>query len=127
MSEDRADYPPQDPVRTGLSGRCPRCGQGRMFNGLLTLNERCANCGLSYDFADSADGPAVFAILFVGFAVAGAALLFELAYEPPIWLHFVLWLPLILILSLAILRPLKGLAVALQYVNRAREGEIDRG
>lgn len=98
-----------------------------MFNGLLTLNERCANCGLSYEFADSADAPAVFAILFVGFAVAGGALMFELAYEPPIWLHFVLWIPLTLILSLVILRPLKGLAVALQYVNRAKEGEIDRG
>jgi uncharacterized protein (DUF983 family) len=96
-----------------------------MFSGLLTLTDRCANCGLDYEFADSADAPAVFAILIIGFIVAGAALLFELAYEPPIWLHFLLWVPLILILSLVILRPLKGLAVALQYVNRAKEGEID--
>ena len=124
-NRDRADYPPQDPIRTGLRGRCPRCGQGRMFSGILTLNDRCANCGLDYAFADSADGPAVFAILIVGFVVAGSALLFELAYEPPIWLHVVLWGPLIIVLSLIILRPLKGLAVALQYVNRAREGEID--
>ncbi len=97
-----------------------------MFSGALTLTDHCANCGLNYDFADSADGPAVFAILIVGFMVAGAALLFELAYEPPIWVHLLLWLPLILLLSLAILRPLKGLAVALQYVHRAKQGEIER-
>ena len=126
MNENRADYPPQDPIRTGLRGHCPRCGQGRMFSGALTLTDHCANCGLSYDFADSADGPAVFAILIVGFMVAGAALMFELAYEPPIWVHLLLWLPLILVLSLAILRPLKGLAVALQYVHRAKQGEIER-
>ncbi len=97
-----------------------------MFSGPLTLMDRCANCGLDYSFADSADGPAVFAILIVGFMVAGGALMFELAHEPPIWLHMLIWGPLIVILSLMILRPLKGLAVALQYVNRAREGELDR-
>ncbi len=97
-----------------------------MFAGSLSLTDRCASCGLDYAFADSADGPAVFAILIVGFMVAGGALLFELAYEPPFWLHLLIWTPLILILSFAILRPLKGLAVALQYVNRAKEGEIDK-
>lgn len=97
-----------------------------MFAGALSLTDRCANCGLDYSFADSADGPAVFAILIVGFMVAGGALLFELAYEPPFWLHLLIWTPLILVLSFAMLRPLKGLAVALQYVNRAKEGEIDR-
>ncbi len=98
-----------------------------MFAGSLALTGQCANCGLDYAFADSADGPAVFAILIVGFIVAGGALLVELAYEPPFWLHLIIWTPLILGLSFAILRPLKGLAVALQYVNRAREGEIDKG
>lgn len=98
-----------------------------MFAGALSLTDRCANCGLDYSFADAADAPAVFAILIVGFIVAGGALLFELAYEPPIWLHFVIWAPLIVVLAFTILRPLKGLAVALQYVNRAREGQIDEG
>ena len=126
MTEDRADYPPQDPYRTGLRGRCPRCGEGRMFSGTLSLTDRCANCGLDYTFADSADGPAVFAIMIVGFVIAGGALLFELAYEPPFWVHIIIWSPLIVMFSLMVLRPLKGLAVALQYVNRAREGVIDK-
>lgn len=95
-----------------------------MFDGYLSLTPRCAACGLDFGFADSADGPAVFAILIVGFIVAGAALLTEVAYTPPIWLHFVLWMPLVLVLSLATMRPLKGILIALQYVHKAEEGRL---
>jgi uncharacterized protein (DUF983 family) len=58
--------------------------------------------------------------------VAGAALIVEIAYAPPIWVHVVLWGPLVLLLCLGLLRPLKGVLVALQYVHRAEEGRIDR-
>lgn len=124
MSEDKAHYAPQPPVSTGLRGRCPRCGEGRLFDGYLSIAPRCAACGLDYSFADSADGPAVFAILIVGFIVAGAALLVEVAYSPPIWLHFALWMPLVLVLSLATMRPLKGLLIALQFHHKAEEGRL---
>ena len=126
MTDDEALYSPQAAIPTGLKGRCPRCGEGHLFSGFLTLNDTCPSCGLDFSFADSADGPAVFVILIVGFVVAGAALVTEIAWQPALWLHAVLWAPLVIILSLAFLRPLKGLAVALQYVHRAREGEIDR-
>ncbi len=126
MSEDRALYPPQNPVAVGLKGRCPRCGEGRLFSGFLTLAPKCSACGLDFRFADSADGPAVFVILIVGFIIAGAALLVEIAYSPPLWVHFVIWVPLVLILCLGMLRPLKGVLVALQYHHRAQEGRIDR-
>ncbi len=63
----------------------------------------------------------------VGFIVAGAALIVEVAYSPPIWVHIVLWGPLVLILCLGLLRPLKGMLVALQYTHRAEPGRIDRG
>ena len=91
------------------------------------MSKSCKSCGLDFAFADSADGPAVFVILIVGFIVAAAALIVELAFTPPIWLHVILWLPLILVLSLGMLRPLKGIMVALQYANEAHEGEIDNG
>jgi uncharacterized protein (DUF983 family) len=120
-------YPPQPPIATGLRGRCPCCGEGKLFDGFLRLAPRCPACGLDFAFADSADGPAVFVILIVGFVIAGAALLVEVAYAPPIWVHAVLWAPLVLILCLAFLRPLKGLAVALQFVHKAEQGRIDRG
>jgi uncharacterized protein (DUF983 family) len=95
-----------------------------MFDGFLKLAPRCANCGLDFGFADSADGPAVFAILIVGFVVAGAALLVEVAYSPPIWLHFLLWMPLVLVLCLGTMRPLKGVLIALQYHHGAEEGRL---
>ena len=113
---------PPSPYSTGLGGRCPRCGEGKLFDGYLKLRPRCSACGLDYAFADSADGPAVFIMLIAGFAVLGLALTVEIAYEPPIWLHLVLWLPLAILVCLALLRPMKGLAVALQYTNRAEEG-----
>ncbi|HEY5820223.1 MAG TPA: DUF983 domain-containing protein [Mesorhizobium sp.] len=127
MSDDKAHWPPVDPISAGLSGRCPRCGQGRMFSGLVALSKRCGVCGLDYDFADSGDGPAVFVILIIGFIVVGLALWMEVSYNPPLWLHFLLWIPLTVVLSLAALRLIKGVLIALQFRNRAAEGRIDGG
>jgi uncharacterized protein (DUF983 family) len=109
-----------------LRGRCPRCGEGKLFNGYLELAPRCENCGLDYSFADAGDGPAVFVILIAGFVVVGSALLVEANWRPPYWLHAVLWLPMLLILTLGLLRPLKGLLVTLQYHHKAEEGCVDR-
>ena len=122
---DDYDYPPQSPLTTGLRGRCPRCGEGRLFDGFLGLPERCENCGLDYSFIDSADGPAVFVIFIVGALVVGAAFFVEFSYQPPYGLHLLLWIPLILVLSLALLRPLKGLMIAQQYHHKAQEGRLD--
>jgi len=126
MTDDQALYPPQEPFATGLRARCPRCGEGRLFDGFLKLAPGCKACGLDFSFADSADGPAFFIVTVVGFIVAGAALLVEISYSPPIWVHVVLWGPLVLALCLGLLRPLKGVMVALQYANRAEQGRIDR-
>jgi len=126
MTDDKAHYPPVDPVRAGLSGSCPRCGSGRLFSGFLTVAPRCSSCGLDNGFADAGDGPAVFVILAIGFLVTGLALWVEVSFEPPLWLHFVLWLPLIAILSLVALRLTKGVLIAVQYANRAAEGRLDR-
>jgi uncharacterized protein (DUF983 family) len=114
------------PYAAGLRGRCPRCGEGRLFDGFLELAPRCERCDLDYAFADAGDGPAVFVVLIAGFAVVGSAVLVEAAWRPPYWLHAVLWLPMLLILTLGLLRPLKGLLVALQYHHKAEEGRIDR-
>ncbi len=126
MNEDKAIYPPVDPVRVGLSGSCPRCGEGRLFSGFLKVAQRCSNCGLDYDFADSGDGPAVFVILLIGFVIVGLALWLEVNVGPPLWVHFVLWTPLIVILSLVALRLSKGLLIALQFRHKAEEGRLDR-
>ena len=96
--------PTELPIGRGLRGRCPACGQGRLFQGFLSLRPACEHCGLDYDFADAGDGPAVFVILIGGAIVVFAALMTEVVYQPPYWLHAVLWLPLILIVTLAPLR-----------------------
>ena len=117
---------PPSPYATGLTGRCPRCGEGKLFDGYLKLKPRCAACGLDFAFADSADGPAVFIMLIAGFFVLGLALYVEIAYTPPIWLHLLLWLPLALVTCLGLLSPMKGLAVALQYAHKAEEGRLKK-
>ncbi|HEY9056129.1 MAG TPA: DUF983 domain-containing protein [Aurantimonas sp.] len=126
MHEDKALQAPVDPGRAGLRGRCPHCGEGRLFSGFLTVAPRCSHCGLDYAFIDSGDGPAVFVILIIGFVVVGLALWLEVAVGPPLWVHLLLWLPLTLMLSLPLLRGLKGLMIGLQYKHQASEGRLDR-
>lgn len=112
------------PIARGLRCRCPRCGEGALFSGFLNLRPRCEKCGLDFAFADAGDGPAVFVILFAGFLVVFAALGVEVMFKPPYWVHAALWLPLILLVTLAPLRPLKGLLIALQYHHKAQEGRL---
>src|SRR5580692_4979724 len=115
------------PVGRGLAGRCPRCGKGKLFHGFLTVAPRCERCGLDYSFADAGDGPAVFVILISGFITVGAALLVEVLYRPPYWVHALLSISLILITTLVPLRAMKGLLIALQYQHQAAEGRLRGG
>lgn len=126
MTDESADYPPVEPIRAGLLGHCPRCGHGPLFEGFLAMAPRCNACGLDYGFADAGDGPAAFVILIVGFVVVGLALWTEVSYGPPLWLHFVLWVPLTIALALAALRAIKGVLITLQYANKAAEGRAER-
>ena len=106
---------PPNPILAGLAGRCPRCGKGKMFSGFLRLKPACETCGLDYSFVDAGDGPAVFVILFLGLIVVGLAAIVEIKFAPPLWLHMVLWTPLILGGAILMLRPLKAGLIALQY------------
>ncbi|MBU3730274.1 MAG: DUF983 domain-containing protein [Beijerinckiaceae bacterium] len=117
---------PVSPFVAGLRCHCPRCGEGRLFQGFLKPRAQCESCGLDFAFADSGDGPAVFIMFIAGFLVVGAALFVELRYEPPFWVHAILWIPAVLIVSLGLLRPLKGLMIALQFANKAEEGRLER-
>ena len=124
MGLEERRYPPISAVTTGLAGRCPRCGDGHMFQGFLTVTPKCEVCGLDFSFADSGDGPAVFVTLLAGFLVLGVALAVDIAYEPPLWLYIVVFMPLTIIVCLGLLRPLKGLLIASQYKNKAAPGRL---
>lgn len=117
--------PSPSPFAAGLTCRCPGCGKGKLFSGFLDLRPRCETCGLDYSFIDAGDGPAVFIVLIAGAIVVCAALITEVMYQPPFWLHAALWLPLILVVTLLPLRPMKGLLVALQYHHKAAEGRLE--
>ncbi len=111
----------------GIACRCPRCGRGKLYAGFLTLAPRCDACGLDYAFIDAGDGPAIFIIMLAGAVVVAAALIVEIKYQPPFWLHAVLWLPLIVATTLLPLRSMKSLLIALQFHHKAAPGRlIDR-
>ncbi len=110
-----------NPLLAGLRGRCPGCGEGHMFDGFLKVAPACEACGYDLARADSGDGPAVFVIMIAGFVVAFSALFLEFAAHPPVWVHLLLWLPATVILSLGLLRPLKGLMLAAQFVSKASQ------
>jgi uncharacterized protein (DUF983 family) len=118
------DAPQASVVAAGLKARCPRCGQGALFRTGLSLRDRCERCGLSYAFADSGDGPAVFGILILGFFVLGGALLVEFKLGPPVWVHVVLWGLLTPLFAFFLLRVLKAILIALQYKHKAEEGRL---
>ena len=111
-------------LAAGIAGRCPACHRGKLYSGYLALAQRCENCGLDYTFADSGDGPAVFVILVAGFVVTGLALLAEIFYAPPYWLHAVLWGSLAILLPLVLLRSFKGVLIALQFRHKAEESKF---
>ena len=109
----------------GLVGRCPKCGQGKLFSGFLTIVKACDACGQSFAEHDAADGPAVFGIFIIGGVVVALALLLERWLAPPLWVHALLWAPFVISGSLVILRPTKGLTIALHYRFRSTEDTLN--
>ena len=111
-------YPPVSVLHAALLCRCPRCGEGRLYDGLLAVAPSCARCGLDLRAQDAGDGPAVFVMLILGALTVGLAILVEIAFAPPIWVHLLLWTPVVVGGSILLLRPLKAGLIALQYRHR---------
>ncbi len=119
-------WPRLEPIRTGMKGHCPRCGEGHLFAGYLRLAERCDHCGLSYDFADPADGPAFFVICFGCVPAVTFAVMLEIWLSASLLTQLFVSGPVLLLFCLAPLRPLKGWLVCSQYFFKAGEGRIGR-
>ncbi|WP_235303282.1 DUF983 domain-containing protein [Sphingopyxis sp. MWB1] len=109
----------------GWRGRCPQCGEGRMFRRWLKVADRCEVCGLDYDFAAPDDGPAFFSLCFIAFPLLFLVVWFEVALEPAWWAHLIISAPLMIVPCLLALHPIKGWLVASQYVNKAQEAGTD--
>jgi uncharacterized protein (DUF983 family) len=120
VSDDH--FPPVSLLAAALACRCPRCGRGKVFDGVLNVTPTCAVCGLDISAQDAGDGPAVFVILLLGAIVVGLAAFVEITFAPPLWVHAVLWLPVTLGGAILLLRPLKAGLIALQYRHLALGG-----
>jgi len=107
------------PFAAGLACRCPRCGKGPLFAGYLKVAPVCTSCGLDLGFADSGDGPAIFVIFAVAPIVMILAFIVEALFHPAPWMHLVLWIPTVIVLTLLFLRPFKATMIALQYQRGA--------
>lgn len=113
---------PKRPVyETGVFGRCPRCGEGHIFNGFLTMREDCEVCGLNYSFADPADGPAVFVQLFACVPGVIFMIMLEIIARPGLWVHLAVGVPVLILTTLLPMRPIKGWLIAAQFTNSAQE------
>ncbi|UTW54908.1 DUF983 domain-containing protein [Kordiimonas sp. SCSIO 12610] len=113
------------PFRAGALCKCPSCGEGNIFDGLLELRTQCMVCGFDLSEADPGDGPQIFVILILGALTAVLAFMIEAAFTPPAWFHVVFWTLFISGMGLWMLRVFKATLIALQFHHDAHEGNLD--
>ena len=111
------------PLAAALRGACPRCGQKTLFAGMVRFANACRSCGLDFVRFNVGDGPAAFLILVVGAVLTVAAVVVDLSFEPPYWVHLV-WLPVGAALTIIGLRIGKAFLLAQEFRHHAREGRI---
>ncbi|WP_427454722.1 DUF983 domain-containing protein [Litorimonas sp. WD9-15] len=113
------------PVQTGLSGRCPECGEGRLFKALLSFQDSCAACSADFRDEDAGDGPAIFVIFIVGIFIVPMALAFHMLLDPPMVVTMLLWGTIIILASLWLLRLMRGVMFNIAWQRKAREVRLE--
>jgi uncharacterized protein (DUF983 family) len=121
-------------IQRGFIGRCPNCGQGKLFRKFLKVADSCSVCGEDLHHHRADDAPAYFVILIVGHIVVPLALWVETSFTPSYAIHLALWLPLTLALTIGLLQPIKGAIVGWQWAHemhgfdrRGASGSIENG
>jgi len=120
---------PLQAIRQGFMGRCPHCGKGRMFRAFLKVADNCPACGEELHHHRADDFPAYVVIVIVGHILVPLVLGVETQFAPPYWVHMMLWPALVVVLSLALLQPVKGAIVGLQWavgMHGFEQAKIDR-
>lgn len=118
-ASDRSAMTVSDAIKSGLKCRCPRCGKGKMFSGYLKVASSCSNCGLDLSGENAGDGAVPFIILLIGAIGVGLGAFLELKFSPPIWVLIAIVFPVVIGGTLAVMQPVKGILIALQYKNSA--------
>ncbi len=126
---DLTKRPLGEALARGFRGRCPHCGEGRLFRAFVKPVDRCAVCGEDYTAQRADDLPAYITIVIVGHIVVGALMTVEANFDLPLWAHLCIWGPLTVVLALGLLQPIKGAVIGLQWALRMHGfgGEGDDG
>jgi uncharacterized protein (DUF983 family) len=119
-------YPRLSSIQTGLRCACPRCGQGKLYTGLLKIRDRCEACDFDYGRLNADDGPAFFIIVLYSATILPLAAWFQFAAEPPVWVHLVVWLPIIVVGAIILMRHFKAWLVAQQYKHNVDDSDAMR-
>ena len=113
----RIPRPVWQAIKFGFFGRCPHCGEGKLFRAFVKPVDKCAVCGEEMFHHRADDLPAYLVIAIVGHIVVAGFMAIEMTTFWPMWLHLVVWIPLTIILALALLQPIKGAVIGLQWAN----------
>jgi uncharacterized protein (DUF983 family) len=105
-------------IRQGLACRCPSCGEGRLFERYTRVAPACVACGTEFHHQRADDAPPYVVMMIVGHVLVGGALALERALHPDLWVHMAIWIPATIVMSLALLPPVKGAVIAIQWANR---------
>ena len=105
-------------MKRGFRGRCPRCGEGKLFRAFLKVDGNCSACGLDFSPHRADDLPAYLVIVIVGHVLVPLILWIETNYSPAVPLQLAIYLPFTLIASLLLLQPVKGTVVGMQWALR---------
>lgn len=124
----RPQRPLWQAIKRGLYCRCPNCGQGRLFSGFVKTVDACEACGEEIHHHRADDLPAYLVVVIVGHIVVGAFMGVEATSTLSTWQHLAIWVPLTILMSVAMLKPTKGAVIGLQWAlyMHGFGGEDDR-
>lgn len=111
----RPERPLWSAMKRGLLGRCPNCGEGKLFARFVKPVRTCEHCGEEIFHHRADDLPAYLVIAIVGHIVVGAFMAVEATSTLSMWQHLAIWVPLTIVLSLVMLRPIKGAVIGMQW------------
>ena len=86
-----------------------------MFRAFLKVADRCPACAEELHHHQADDFPAYVVIVIVGHILVPIVLLVETEIAPPLWVGMTLWPACVVVLTLALIQPVKGAIVGMQW------------
>jgi uncharacterized protein (DUF983 family) len=119
-------FPPQSSIATGIRCACPRCGKGKLYAGLLKVADTCPACGLDFSPFNADDGAAFFIIVGYSALIIPLALWLEFSVSPPLWVHGLIWVPVVVCGAILLMRIIKAWIIAQQFRHGVTDADTTR-